>query len=79
MAVGGGLSPGVDVDGGRDCGPVVGDVGFEGAVEEEVIFLALPDSWPVVVAQLGELVDVHSSLKVELVPQRLQRAKAGCL
>ena len=32
VAVGGGLSPGVDVDGGRDCGPVVGDVGFEGAV-----------------------------------------------
>ncbi len=64
VAVGGGLSPGVDVDGWRDGRPVVGDIGLEGAVEEKVILLALPDSRPVVMAELGELVDVNPSLKV---------------
>ncbi len=53
VAVGGGFSPGVNVDGGRDGGPVVGDVSLEGAVEEQIIFLALPDSRPVVVTEFG--------------------------
>ena len=43
VAVGGRLSPGVDVDRRGDGRPVVGHVSLEGAVEEEVIFLTLPD------------------------------------
>ena len=74
-----GLAPRVDVHRRRNRRAVVGDVGLQGTVEEQVVLLALPDAWPVVVAQLGQLVDVHAALEVQLVPEGLQGTEGGCL
>ena len=75
MAVVGRFAPRVNVDRRGDGRAVVRDVGFQRAVEEEVVFLALPDARPVVMAQLGQLVDIYPALEVKLVPEGLQAAE----
>ena len=62
-----------------DGGPVVGDEGLQGAVEEEIILLRSENSRPAVVVEARQLEDIHTALELQLVPERHEAAEGGGL